>query len=65
MMGKDMLQEYVKLDTQTRTSRRTGNPYKVYVVASDQNMETKKVASKLGPLGFKWNGREWWTFDNK
>jgi len=63
-MGKEILQEYVKLDKETLQSR-AGNPYERYKVVSDQNMETKKVASKLGPLGFKWNGREWWVFANK
>ena len=63
-MGKEIIQEYVNLDKQTLQSR-AGNPYERYRVVSDQNLETKKVASKLGPLGFKWNGREWWVFANK
>lgn len=63
-MAKQNLFEYVKLDKQTLQSR-AGNDYVRYVVVSDQNMETKKIASKLGPLGFKWNGREWWIFGNK
>jgi hypothetical protein len=63
-MGKQGLFEYVKLDKQTLKSK-AGNDYTRYVVVSDQNMETKKIASKLGPLGFKWNGREWWIFGNK
>lgn len=63
-MGKQNIFEYVNLEKETLQSR-AGNPYTRYKVVSDQNMETKKVASKLGPLGFKWNGREWWIFGNK
>ena len=63
-MAKQSLFEYVKLDKQTLQSK-TGSDYVRYVVVSDQNMETKKIASKLGTLGFKWNGREWWIFGNK
>lgn len=63
-MGKQSLFEYVNLKSETLKSK-AGNDYTRYVVISDQNMETKKVASKLGPLGFKWNGREWWIFGNK
>ena len=57
-MGKQSIFEYLNLEKQTLQSR-AGNPYTRYVVVSDQNMETKKVSSKLGPLGFKWNGKEW------
>jgi len=64
-MAKQNLFEYVKLNKQELVSQKTGNPYTRYVVVSDQNMETKKIASKLGPLGFKWNGREWWIFGNQ
>ena len=63
-MGKQNLFEYVNLKKETLKSK-AGNDYDRYVVVSDQNMETKKIASKLGPLGFKWNGREWWVFGNK
>ena len=63
-MAKQNIFEYVKLDKQTLQSR-AGTDYIRYVVVSDQNMETKKIASKLGPLGFKWNGKEWWIFGNK
>ncbi len=63
-MSKENIFEYVNLEKQTLQSK-AGNDYTRYVVVSDQNMETKKVASKLGPLGFKWNGREWWIFGNK
>jgi len=63
-MGKQSIFEYLNLEKQTLQSR-AGNPYTRYVVVSDQNMETKKVAGKLGPLGFKWNGKEWWVFGNK
>ena len=63
-MGKQNLFEYVNLKKETLKSK-AGNDYDRYVVVSDQNMETKKIASKLGPIGFKWNGREWWVFGNK
>jgi len=63
-MGKGNIFEYVNLELQTLKSK-AGNDYTRYIVVSDKNMETKKVASKLGPLGFKWNGREWWIFGNK
>ena len=63
-MGKQSIFEYVKLDKQTLKSK-AGTDYTRYVVVSDINMETKKIANKLGPLGFKWNGREWWIFTNK
>jgi len=63
-MGKQNIFEYVNLEKETLQSK-AGNPYTRYKVVSDKNMETKKVASKLGPLGFKWNGREWWVFGNK
>jgi len=56
--------EYVNLQKQNLTSRE-GKPYVRYVVVSDQNMETKKVKDKLAPLGFQWNGKEWWMFGNK
>ena len=64
-MGKENLFEYVNLEKQNLKSKKTGADYVRYIVVSDQNMETKKVASKLGPLGFKWNGKEWWVFGNK
>jgi len=63
-MSKENIFEYVNLEKEKLQSK-AGNPYTRYKVVSDQNMETKKVASKLGPLGFKWNGREWWVFGNK
>ena len=63
-MSNKNLFEYVNLESQTLKSK-AGNDYTRYVVVSDQNMETKKIASKLGPLGFKWNGKEWWVFGNK
>lgn len=64
-MSKQNILEYVNLEKQTLKSRRTGGMYDRYIVVSDQNMETRKVANKLGPAGFKWNGREWWIFGNK
>lgn len=56
--------EYVNLEKQNLTSKE-GRPYTRYIVVSDQNMETKKVKDKLSPLGFQWNGKEWWLFGNK
>lgn len=64
-MNKQNIFEYVNLEKQTLKSKRTGGEYDRYIIVSDQNMETKKVASKLGPAGFKWNGKEWWVFGNK
>jgi len=63
-MSKKNLFEYVNLEKETLKSK-AGNDYIRYKIVSDQNMETKKIATKLGPLGFKWNGREWWIFGNK
>lgn len=63
-MNKQNLFEYVNLKKETLKSK-AGSDYDRYVVVSDRNMETKQIASKLGPLGFKWNGREWWIFGNK
>ena len=64
-MGKENIFEYVNLEKQTLKSKRTGSDYIRYRVVSDQNLETKKVSSQLGPMGFKWNGKEWWVFGNK
>jgi len=63
-MSKENIFEYVNLKKQTLQSK-AGNDYIRYIVVSDQNLETKKVADKIGPLGFKWNAREWWIFGNK
>jgi len=63
-MGKHGIFEYVNLQKQNLTSR-DGKPYMRYIVVSDINMETKKIKDKLAPLGFQWNGREWWMFGNK
>ena len=64
-MSKKNIFEYINLEKQTLKSKKTGNDYIRFKIVSDQNMETKKVASKLGPLGFKWNGKEWWVFGNR
>lgn len=59
-MGKRGIFEYVNLNKKTETSRRTGQPYDIYVVVSDKEgqegkVEINSIRPQLYHLGFQKN----------